>query len=194
MPTPTSTRTTGIKRLFRCPYCPRNGGVIGIDVDAVLAVRPGGATEVTLDLNEDPRQGLLVFDPDAAGGRPCPHLMDISVYGFVNRKTGAGRPERVLDFGLDWKHPWFVQHDPDATAHQFLWEVVLGDEYPSFRPDGPYRVRWTGSYRRVPGSDFRLSVTGCFITALEPVKFVGQLLDGDRRLQDFWSREGGAET
>ena len=194
MPAPNGTRTMGIRRLFRCPYCPGNTGVIGLDTGVVLADRPDGEAEVMLDLNEDPRQQVLVFDPDATGGRPCPHLLDVSVFGFVNRKRPGVRPGRVFDFGLDWKHPWFVGQDPAATAHQFLWEVVLGDEYRSFRPDGPYRVRRVAWNRRVPGSDLRLAVTGCFITALEPGRFCRELLDGHRRLQGFWSRAEGDGT
>lgn len=200
MPRSARRRTMGLKPLFRCPYCPRGAGVVNIDLDVLVAPRQErDRTEYEHLTGEDaimPR--FVVFDADAAAGRPCPHLIDFTVGGFLNRLQARGGPsgdrERVYDFCVDWRHRWFRDGDPDGNAHRFLWEVVDGDEYQAFWPAGPYRLRWVDRAVRVPATRLRLYLSSCsFVAAADPEQFCQDLLEGDRRLQAFWCRQGAAE-
>lgn len=185
--------TMGIKPLFRCPYCPRNFGVVAVDLDAVLVPRADGERAQEVVLTGEARHPIVVFDPDTAAGRPCPHLVDFTVAGWVERAAGRRDPKRLFDFIIDWKHQWFVDHDRERVAHAFLWQVVAGDDEQAFWPASSYRIKWVGRTVRVPGTGLRVCFGLCsFVTALHPERFCRELLEGNRRLQEFWSREDRA--
>jgi hypothetical protein len=185
----------GVRSLFQCPYCPRRTGVVAVDLDAARAGRyppglPGGYAHVV----GGPVPPPVVFDPDLAAGRPCPHLVDFTVAGFANRAArGGGAPRRVSDFCVDWRSEAFDRGDPGGDAHRFLWEVVDddgGDQ--GYRPSTPYVLRWVDRTFRSAGSRLYVDMGCCsFVAALHPEQFLRELLDGDRRMQAHYARERG---
>src|SRR5258706_1937691 len=174
---------TGIRRIYRCPYCMGGRGIIAVDRDVALAPRPPGRQGEEIDLVRDLDQKIIVFEPDGAASGPCRHMVDFYVDGMVQRMENGVVVEKTFDFSTNWNHPWQIANDPDKDLSIFLWENLDHGRYSDFRPTTPYSFRRVERVWHSRANLQRIPVVGWFIASLDATRFFAELAAAARQCQ-----------
>lgn len=174
-----------LHRFFRCPFCPTGRGDLNIDTTAVVAAAPApleGAVHIDAS---DARQRILVFNPDGAEQKPCPHLISLCFEGTLKERddphmSGSG----TFSPNVDWDHAWLKTPKGDACK-EFLWLTLTEPPPRGVRPSTPYRIRRNCRLFDIRGTSLCIHYVSNVIIAIDRRGFFRELPVCQRRWEDL---------
>ena len=105
--------------LANCPYCDHDGHLIAVNTVAVPDYFRRAERDV--DLGEDQKQSLLIFNEPKAGDEPGAHLLGI--HGEC--ALGKWKSDRWTNsFAFCWWHPQMESPTTDFVFHQLLHDSL----------------------------------------------------------------------